>query len=297
MEIYQLRYFQEVIRQGGVNRAAEHLRISAPAISKAITNLEAELSAALFNRIGGRLLLTEKGKHLLKRANEILILEQKAKSEISEVDGIGEVTIAGCELFLEEFGINIVLRLMKKHPGVIIHFLEASGTDAIEAVDSGRAHLALTIQKPAASWQQVRLAEVKSVTVAGPGHPLLKNRARSKAIPIKEILEHPFISPNLPLFGRTGESKSIDGWRDDVHPRKIAYIVETICVFRELLMRGRGLAYIPDFWAKKIGAEILKVEGCSFVNKNHLYCSAKLAKDYSWLGSLITDLADDSSNA
>ena len=67
MEIYQLRYFQEVIRQGGVNRAAEHLRISAPAISKAISNLESELNAVLFDRIAGRLLLTEKGKHFLTR--------------------------------------------------------------------------------------------------------------------------------------------------------------------------------------------------------------------------------------
>lgn len=289
MEIYQLRYFQEVVRQGGVNRAAEHLNISAPAVSKAIANLEAELGAVLFDRIGGRLLLTEKGRHLIKRADEMLILEQKTKNEISDVEGIGEVTIAGRELLLEEFGIDIALRLKKKHAKVTLHFLQTSGEDALDAVESGRAHIALSNQKPPAAWQQVRLAELKSVTVAGPNHSIFKSR-RGKTIPVGEILEYDFISPNLPLFGRTGEAKSIDGWRDDVYPRKITHIVESAALFRELLQRGVGLAYIPDFWAEKIGAEVIKVEGCSFVNKHHLYCSAKLAKDFSWLGNLMDDL-------
>ncbi len=290
MEIYQLRYFQEVVRQGGVNRAAEHLRISAPAISKAISNLESEINAILFDRIGGRLLLTEKGKHLLKRAEEILLLEQKTKAEISDVEGIGEVTIAGRELFLEEYGIAIALKLKKKYPQTVLHFLEATGAEAMDAVNSGRAHFALTVQKPTQPWRSVRLAQVNSVTVAGPGHPVLKERMKAKSISIQEVLRYNFISPNLPLFGRTGESKSIDGWRDDIHPRKISYIVETICVFKELLMRGQGLAYIPDFWAKKIGVEILNVQGCSFVNKAHIYCSAKLAKDYTWMDQLMDDL-------
>ncbi len=293
MEIYQLRYFQEVVRRGGVNRAAEHLRVSAPAISKAIANLESELAAVLFDRIGGRLLLTEKGKHFLKRAEEILILEQKTKMEISDIEGIGEVTIAGRELFLEEFGITMALRLKKKYPKAVIHFHEATGAEALEAVNTSRAHFALTVQNPPSSWQSVRIAQVNSVTVAGPGHPILKGRNRSKSIRIEEILQHDFISPNLPLFGKIGEAKSIDGWRDDIHPRKIAYIVESICVFQELLSRGQGLAYIPDFWAKKIGAQVLTVEGCAFVNKSPLYCSAKLANDYTWMSSLLNDLVQN----
>ena len=100
------------------------------------------------------------------------------------------------------------------------------------------------------------------------------------------------MSPNIPLFGRTGEARTIDGWRDDIHPRKISYVVESLALFREILTQGKALAYAPDFWAEKNGVEILKVTGCSFRFQQKLYCSAKRAGSAGWLGSLCDDIAE-----
>ena len=40
MEIKQIKYFVEVVRQGGMTQASEHLYIAQSTISKAIKNIE-----------------------------------------------------------------------------------------------------------------------------------------------------------------------------------------------------------------------------------------------------------------
>jgi DNA-binding transcriptional LysR family regulator len=50
MDIRELRYFAAVFRERNLTAAAKRCFISQPSISAAITNLEAELGAALFIR-------------------------------------------------------------------------------------------------------------------------------------------------------------------------------------------------------------------------------------------------------
>ena len=50
MELRQLRYFSEVVRQGSYRRAAARLNITQPALSKSIRALETELGVRLLER-------------------------------------------------------------------------------------------------------------------------------------------------------------------------------------------------------------------------------------------------------
>ena len=50
MEIKQIKYFVEVVRQGGMTQASEHLYIAQSTISKAIKNIENEYDITLFDR-------------------------------------------------------------------------------------------------------------------------------------------------------------------------------------------------------------------------------------------------------
>lgn len=290
MEIFQLKYFYAVVTTGGIHKAAAFLNISAPAVSKTISNLEAELNCSLFDRKNRSLVLTAEGQHLVKRAEEILSLEERARGELKGPSGVREVIISGREIFLEHYGILISGLAEKKLPDTRFLFLQAPGKDAIASVEQGRSHIALTLQPPPSTWRTVVLNEMRLVTCVGPGHDFYSATKRGKSFHIKEVLKYGFISPNTPLFGEKSEAQSIDGWRDDVHPRIISFRVESLSVFRELVLQGKGLAYVPDFWAKKLGVAVLKIEGCSFQNKNKIYCSAKRASDYAWLDALMMDI-------
>ena len=66
-----LTAFIEVAKQQSFSKAAEILFLTQPAISKRITALETELGTALFNRINRKVTLTEAGRALLPRAQNL----------------------------------------------------------------------------------------------------------------------------------------------------------------------------------------------------------------------------------
>src|SRR5437868_4407607 len=60
----QLRVFRAVIDHGGFSRAAEAIRVSQPAVSKAVKDLERQAGQRLFEQVGRKVQLTAAG-HLL----------------------------------------------------------------------------------------------------------------------------------------------------------------------------------------------------------------------------------------
>lgn len=71
LNYHHLLYFWTVVREGGVTRAAERLRLSQPTISAQIKMLEAALGERLFERQGRTLVLTEVGRLVDRYATEI----------------------------------------------------------------------------------------------------------------------------------------------------------------------------------------------------------------------------------
>ena len=94
MELRTLHYFLTVAREQSISAAAESLHISQPALSTQLKGMEEELGKQLLIRgtKGSRkVVLTEEGMILRRRAEEILSLVQKAEEEITRSDE----TIAG----------------------------------------------------------------------------------------------------------------------------------------------------------------------------------------------------------
>lgn len=72
METQNLAAFVAVARSGSFSQAAVRLHLTQPAVSKRISLLEQQLHTRLFDRIGRQVSLTEAGRTLLPRAEEIL---------------------------------------------------------------------------------------------------------------------------------------------------------------------------------------------------------------------------------
>ena len=62
MRIEQIHYFVETVNSGSLSNAAQKLKISQPALSISIANLENELNIQLLNRSYRGITLTPKGK-------------------------------------------------------------------------------------------------------------------------------------------------------------------------------------------------------------------------------------------
>lgn len=84
MELRMLRYFLAVAEEGNMTKAAQHLHLTQPTLSRQIMQLEEELGVPLLDR-KENLALTENGVLMKKRAEEILALVDKTKDEFTTV--------------------------------------------------------------------------------------------------------------------------------------------------------------------------------------------------------------------
>jgi DNA-binding transcriptional LysR family regulator len=286
MELFQLNYFIETVRRNGIAQAARALNVSPPAISRAIARLEDETQCKLFDRAGRSLQLNHDGKMFLRRAEEIIQLTRKTLAEIRGSEDVSELVIAGREVFLSEFGPAIAAKLRKKYPTSVVRMLPTTGEEALEFVKRGEAHIGLVIQQVPENWRGLKLASLQFATCVGESHPLAKRRL----IPIDELLQHEFISPASAIFGRVKKSGSPDGWRDDVHPRTISYVTESLEVFSQVIRQGKAIAYVPDYWAKRHGFKILSLTGCAFKVDLNVWACSRLHQEYGWLSRLLDQL-------
>ena len=71
LNYHHLLYFWTVVREGGVSRAAEKLRLAQPTISAQVKALEDAFGQRLFDRQGRRLVLTDAGRLVYRYADEI----------------------------------------------------------------------------------------------------------------------------------------------------------------------------------------------------------------------------------
>lgn len=84
MDVRELRYFLAVARFGSFSRAAEHLNITQPALSRQLKKLEEELGALLFVRSHQGVELTESGAMLLPQAESHIFQIQETARMIRE---------------------------------------------------------------------------------------------------------------------------------------------------------------------------------------------------------------------
>lgn len=134
MEFRHLRYFQAVAEEQSFSRAAERLGISQPGLSHQIRQLEAELGAPLFDRLGRRIRLTGAGRRFLGHAAEILRQSHRAREDLADYIGLetGELRIGAIQSFNAHLLPPLIAGFRARLPEVRLSLHEASAP-AIEA--------------------------------------------------------------------------------------------------------------------------------------------------------------------
>lgn len=284
MEIFELRYFLAVAEIEHINLAAEKANASPGSLSKAISRLEAELQTPLFFKSGRRIRLTPEGVLLKKKAIQILQLEEDTRLAFRGKDaGTINVYISSDEILQSHFGMTLERTIHSLYPDAQLQFRIRSDDQAIQQVRDGEAHLAFITSEPPTDLDSKVIAKVEFQTAASKAHPLFKKYGSRKAVPIDELIRHPFVAPDLAVLGKTGASSSLDGWRDDKFPRKTKYKVCGLKLLENLVSSGSALAFLPDYFVKSAGLETLQVSGCPYHCRQTIRLVAKDPENLSWL--------------
>ena len=139
MDLKRLRTFVVVAEQGTVSNAAKTLRITQPALSRQLQDLQAEFGVALFDQVGRRLRLTAEGAELVPACRSLLgqadgLLEH-ARS-LAQGDS-GELNVGAQAHLIASVFSGFLREFAAKYPRVHVRTVEAGSVDQLEFLRRG----------------------------------------------------------------------------------------------------------------------------------------------------------------
>lgn len=138
MELRVLKYFLAVAREESITAAADSLHITQPTLSKQLMDLENDLGKKLFIRGNRRITLTEEGKYLRQRAQEIVDLAEKTEAEFKTENLVGgDICIGGGETHAMRYMAKALESMQQKCPGIRVHLFSGTADDITERLDKG----------------------------------------------------------------------------------------------------------------------------------------------------------------
>ncbi len=133
MDLYQLRTFVAVAREGSITRAAEVVHLSQPAVSAHVKELEDALGLTLFERTSRGMTLTSDGRRLLAKAEQTLAAHQELLEEAARSRGTltGRLRLgAGSSSDHEAIG-RLLTTMAERFPAVEVTLKHARSADIL----------------------------------------------------------------------------------------------------------------------------------------------------------------------
>ncbi len=203
MELTSLRAFVQVARDRSFSLAAEALFITQPAVSKRIASLEADLGARLFDRVGRQIALTEAGRHLLPRAEQILDGVTDIQRELSNLSGrISGPLAMGTS---HHIGLHrlppILRRYTDRYPEVDLDIRFMSSEKVSQGVEQGELELGvITLPlQPSIHLQLQPVWRDPLLFMVAEDHPL----ANLSEIRPEDLVKYPAVLPTKATYTRS----------------------------------------------------------------------------------------------
>ncbi len=207
MDIRVLKYFLTVAREESISKAAEVLHMTQPPLSRQLKDLEEEIGKQLLIRGNKRIKLTEDGILLSKRAEEIIELMEKTKTELSSSDTMmnGNIYFGSAETEVVSIIADIAKQLQEKYPLIRYNLYSGDANHITEKLDKGLIDFGLLIEPvDIDKYHHIELP-IKDRW----GVLMQKNKplAQKKAIVSEDLLKLPIIVSHQTLI-----SKKIRSW-------------------------------------------------------------------------------------
>ncbi len=245
MNMEQLSNFQCLAETRNFTHAAERLHMSQPALSRSIQRLEEELGQPLFDRKPRSVDLTDAGMLFLQRAEQILLILEDTKAEISDDGQSGRIRVAAIPTVAPFFLPNLLRRFSDAYPKATLLVQEDTTDNLMKRCKQGELDVViLALPVPTKYVEVEALFEEELSLVMPTNHPL----ASKKQIRIEDVQHYPFVlldeahclSDNITSFCR----------QRSIHPVAMERTSQLVMV-QELVSLSHGVSMIPEM-AKRL---------------------------------------------
>lgn len=216
MDLRDLRYFETIAELQHLGRASAQLHRTQPALTTCIRRLEAACGAALFEKSGRGIRLTEAGRVLRKWAQRMRFDVEDAKRELQAIGAglTGHVRL-GIVPTAAQFLLPAVARqLLQEAPDVTLRTVVGLVDTLKPQLRAGELDLMVGTEGAAEpGWVSKTLAQDMIVVAASEKHPVLRSRATLATLrdlaahawalqppgaPTRDWLDHTFDRHGLP---------------------------------------------------------------------------------------------------
>ena len=137
MTIKELTIFCELAKDYNVSKTAKRVGLSQSAVSLSIKSLEGKIGEALFDRIGKKLVLNERGSYFYKLVYPHLKAIEEAKSAFKKELIAGEVSLASSRTIGDYLMPIIAFDFMEKFSGTMIYSKTTNSKNIVDLVKNG----------------------------------------------------------------------------------------------------------------------------------------------------------------
>jgi DNA-binding transcriptional LysR family regulator len=252
MKPRQLEAFRAVMLTGTITAGADHLRLSQPAVTRLIRDLERSLGLALFERDRGRIRPTPAAIELSREVDRCFVgLDRIAKAATDLRQGrAGRLRLAAIPALAVGVLPQLLARFLADRPQLGVYMVDGSSAEIAEWIADGAYDLGFTTT--AACHPAVKthfLPPVRAVAVLPPGHRL----AQQATIRPADLAGEPLIAPYASTRLRVRLDETLA--RAGVEP-ELRLETSLSAVAGAVAAAGGGIAIVESFTA-----ELLKGRG------------------------------------
>lgn len=201
MEIRQLHYFVEVVKQKNMTKASEKLHISQPALSKAIKNLEEEMGMQLILRSNKTHQLTDAGLVVYEYALKIISQVEEMSTTLHDMTNLarGSINIGLPPIIGSLYFPKVIAAFHKAYPNIHINIKEYGAAKVVKSVEDGEFEIGVAVLPLLDdTFHTFPLVQEELKLIVHESHPL----AQKERVHMKDLKEEEFIfySEEFALF-------------------------------------------------------------------------------------------------
>lgn len=252
--LHSMNVFVAVAEEEGFAAGARRLRMSPPAVTRAVAALEERLGVKLLNRTTRYVRTTDAGQRYLEDARRILAEADAADEAAAGINAAprGHLAVTAPVLFGRMFVMPGIVEYLGRYPGTEVSavFLDRIVSMLEEGLDVG----VRIGELPDSSMHALRVGSVRHVLCASPEH--LQRHGMPQRL--EDLLDHPIIASSAGSFALDWRFETSNGaYTPRITPR---LTVTTNDAAIEAAVRGLGITRLLSYQvAPQLAAEELQI--------------------------------------
>ena len=188
MDLKYLQTFKTIVEEGSFTRAAEKLSYTQSTITFQIGQLEQELSASLFEKIGRKMTLTMAGQQLVPYVNEVLGSVEKLKNFENDLSKCqGDIHIGMAETMLCYYMPPVLKEFHKRAPGARLFLQSMNCYEIRDGLINGSLDLGIFYRDVGGMGSNLVAHELGSYPLCMVASPQLKKQFPDFTTPDRQI--------------------------------------------------------------------------------------------------------------